>query len=409
MTSRMQVHRLARMLTRRLTSEPQRASLSAVFASTAAVRGRGMTTTVSGPARAERLANRARMVARLSETWFRRPDSPTRVVFDVTRRCNLRCDMCRTWEHDSAGELLVPEIADILRQLPRLCWLDLTGGEPFLRKDAHELLIAVAETTPNLVVLHFPTNGSFTRRTVDACAEFVARRPEVELIVTVSIDGPPKVHDRLRGQPGAFARAIETFAALRAMPAVSVFVGTTLTPDNEPYLDALEVELQQRIPDFEAREWHWNRLQISEHFFGNSHMSAAARARRSSIDEHVRRRGLPRGFVDLMELGFLINAEFVDRGEPSNIPCQSLRSTAFISPEGVLYPCHVWDRPLGSLREQSFAELWHSPDLATARAEVERLDCGGCFTPCEAYPALAGAPLRASFETLRRGLNILRT
>lgn len=349
------------------------------------------------------------MVLRLSETWFRRPDSPTRVVFDVTRRCNLRCGMCQTWKHEGAGELSVPEIADILRQLPRLCWLDLTGGEPFLRKDAAELLVAVAETTPQLLVLHFPTNGSFTRRTVEACAEFVARRPEVELIVTVSIDGPPEVHDRIRGQVGAFARAIETFAALRAMPQVSVFIGTTLTPESEPHLDALEAELLRRFPDFEPREWHWNRLQISEHFFANGHLAEAARARRSSIDEHVRRRGLPKGFVDLMELGFLINAEFVDRGEPSNIPCQSLRSTAFISPEGQLYPCHVWDRPLGSLREHSFASLWHSVEVRNARGEVERLDCGGCFTPCEAYPALAGAPLRASVETLRRGLEILRT
>ena len=260
------------------------------------------------------LANRARMVARLSETWFRRPASPTRVVFDVTRRCNLRCGMCQTWKHDGADELSVPEIADILRQLPRLCWLDLTGGEPMLRKDAAELFAAVAENTPRLVVLHFPTNGSFTRRTVEICTDFVARRPEVELIVTVSIDGPPAVHDRIRGQTGAFARAIETFAALRALDRVAVFVGTTLTPDSEPHLDALAAELHSRFPDFDAREWHWNRLQVSEHFFANGRLADVAASRRSSIDEHVRRRGLPRGFVDLMELGFLINAEFVDPG-----------------------------------------------------------------------------------------------
>ena len=348
------------------------------------------------------------MVARLSETWFRRPASPTRVVFDVTRRCNLRCGMCQTWKHDGADELSVPEIADILRQLPRLCWLDLTGGEPMLRKDAAELFAAVAENTPRLVVLHFPTNGSFTRRTVEICTDFVARRPEVELIVTVSIDGPPAVHDRIRGQTGAFARAIETFAALRALDRVAVFVGTTLTPDSEPHLDALAAELHSRFPDFDAREWHWNRLQVSEHFFANGRLADVAASRRSSIDEHVRRRGLPRGFVDLMELGFLINAEFVDRGEPSKIPCQSLRSTAFISPEGQLYPCHVWDRPLGSLREHSFAQLWGSDAVRIARGEVERVECGGCFTPCEAYPALAGAPVRASVETVRRGLSLLR-
>ncbi|MCA9685834.1 MAG: DUF1552 domain-containing protein, partial [Myxococcales bacterium] len=108
--------------------------------------------------------------------------------------------------------------------------------------------------------------------------------------------------------------------------------------------------------------------------------------------EHLERRGPPRSMVDAMELAFLINLEFYQRGEPSGIACESLRSTAFVSPEGELYPCHVWDRPLGSLRQHSFAALWHGQRTRSARAEVERLACGGCFTPCEAYPALAGAP-----------------
>jgi MoaA/NifB/PqqE/SkfB family radical SAM enzyme len=371
-----------------------------------------------------RLGKRAEMVARLAETWVRRPDSPTRVVLDVTRRCNLRCDMCRTWEDPRRDELSGPEIADILRQLPRLTWLDVTGGEPFLRKDAHELLLTIVRTTPALTVLHFPTNGWFTQRVVDACAALVEERPEVQLLVTVSIDGPGPVHDRIRGRAGSFARAMETFASLRAMAGVHVFVGTTLTRDSQESLGALGEVLQARFPDFEAREWHWNRLQISEHFFGN-----AGRAELSpnlepwsergdphepppsplGVREHLARRGAPRSLVDLMELAFLINLEFVAGGEPSGIACESLRSTAFISPEGELYPCHVWDRPLGSLRRHSFAELWHGEGVSAARAEVERLACGGCFTPCEAYPALAGNPLQTISQTARRSLRLVLT
>ena len=108
-----------------------------------------------------------------------------------------------------------------------------------------------------------------------------------------------------------------------------------------------------------------------------------------------------------MELAFLINLEFYQRGEASGIACQSLRSTAFVSPEGELYPCHVWDRPLGNLREHSFAELWHSRRVREARGEVERLDCGGCFTPCEAYPALAGDPVATIRQTAKRSLRLV--
>jgi radical SAM protein with 4Fe4S-binding SPASM domain len=358
--------------------------------------------TAPGPGLRQRLGKRAELIARLSETWFHRLDSPNRLVLDVTRRCNLRCSMCRTWEDPRRDELSVPEIAELVRQLPRLTWLDVTGGEPFLRRDARELLLAIADTGKRLIVLHFPTNGWFTARVVETCRELVARRPDLQLIVTVSIDGPPEVHDRIRGRAGAFERALATFTALRAMPGVDVYVGTTLTPESEPSLAELGALLHERFPDFAAREWHWNRLQISEHFFNNADLAGAEPRGRDLVKQHLARRGPPRSFVDAMELAFLINLEFYARGEPSGIDCESLRSTAFVSPEGELYPCHVWDRPLGNLREHSFAELWHRATTLEARGEVERLACGGCFTPCEAYPALAGNPVQTLRQTAKR-------
>jgi radical SAM protein with 4Fe4S-binding SPASM domain len=276
-----------------------------------------------------------------------------------------------------------------------------------LRKDARELMLAIADTARALTVLHFPTNGWFRRRIVETCAALVARRPELQLIVTVSIDGPPPIHDRIRGREGAFERAIETFAELRAMAGVDVYLGTTLTPESEAHVEALGELLRRRFPDFSASEWHWNRLQISEHFFNNAELAGAEPQRPGLAKEHLERRGAPRSFVDAMELAFLINLEFYQRGEASGIGCQSLRSTAFVSPEGELYPCHVWDRPLGNLREHSFAELWHSRRVLDARAEVERLDCGGCFTPCEAYPALAGDPVGTIRETAKRSLRLV--
>ncbi|MCA9682593.1 MAG: radical SAM protein [Myxococcales bacterium] len=361
----------------------------------------------SGPGLLRQLGKRAELVARLSETWFYRLDSPNRLVLDVTRRCNLRCAMCRTWEDPRRDELSVPEIADLMRQLPRLTWLDVTGGEPFLRSDAQELLLTIADTARALTVLHFPTNGWFTRRVVETCAALRERRPEVQLIVTVSIDGPPALHDRIRGREGAFDRAIETFTALRAMDGVDVYVGTTLTPESEPGLGELEALLRARFPDFSAREWHWNRLQISRHFFNNEDLAGREPSRPDLAREHLERRGPPRSMVDAMELAFLINLEFYQRGEPSGIACESLRSTAFVSPEGELYPCHVWDRPLGSLRQHSFAALWHGQRTRSARAEVERLACGGCFTPCEAYPALAGNPVQTLRQTAKRSLQLV--
>ena len=187
-----------------------------------------------------------------------------------------------------------------------------------------------------------------------------------------------------------------------------VYLGTTVTPDSADSVDELEAVLKQRIPDFRGDEWHWNWLQISEHFFHNGHLRNLPRpAPGALVRRHIRRRGLPHNLVDAMELAFLVNLDFYQRGEPTGIVCQALRSTAFISPEGDLYPCHVYDRKLGNLRQRSLSDLWHSNDVLTARRDIERLACGGCFTPCEAYPALAGAPVAATAQTGRRAMRLL--
>jgi MoaA/NifB/PqqE/SkfB family radical SAM enzyme len=353
-----------------------------------------------------RRLQRPGFLMRLAETWFHRPSAPTRLVLELTRRCNLRCTMCHTWEIAPGHELSVSEVRRILAQMPRLNWLDLTGGELFVRQNAVQLIEAVCDV-PSLGVLHFPTNGWFTARVLETVARVRALRPDIDLLITVSLDGPPALHDRIRGRAGCFEKAIETFRQLRAIDSIRTYVGTTITADNADSIDDLEAELKSRISDFRHDEWHWNWLQISEHFFHNGHLAQGGRpATRELVRRHIQRRGVPRNLVAAMELAFLVNLEFYQRGEPTGIVCQALRSTAFISPEGDLYPCHVYNRPLGSLRERSLAEIWNSWQVLAARRDIRRLACGGCFTPCEAYPALAGAPVAAVVQTGWRAVRL---
>src|SRR5262245_38724454 len=106
--------------------------------------------------------------------------------------------MCRTWRAPAPTELDAGEIAALLGALPRLVWLDVTGGEPFVRADIGDVLAAAVDVTPALGFLHFQTNGWATDRIVDHTARLRARRRGIDLVVTVSIDGPPAVHDRIR-------------------------------------------------------------------------------------------------------------------------------------------------------------------------------------------------------------------
>jgi MoaA/NifB/PqqE/SkfB family radical SAM enzyme len=310
-----------------------------------------------------------------------------------------------------AGEELDPvELGRLFAATPRLVWLDLTGGEPCLRDDLCACLDAVLANTPSLAVLHFPTNGWFPQRAAEAARLVRARRPDLELLVTVSIDGPPALHDRLRGRPGSWDRAVETWRALRSIPGVDVFVGTTVGRDNRAALDELEAALHRELPGFEDRHWHWNLYQVSAMFFGNAPQEGADRdADLRLVARHLRRRWPPRSPVDLMELGFLVNLRAWLAGAPLGMACQALHTACFVSAEGQLYPCHVWDRPLADLRQRDFelGGIWADAATLAARRGAVALDCGGCFTPCEAYPTLVGSPARAAVYSLGRGLDAL--
>ncbi len=351
------------------------------------------------------LSTVARLVRTFAGPWLRRPATPRRAVVALTRRCNCRCAMCRSWDLDPGEEMTPEEVGRLMASMPRLAWLDLTGGEPFIRPDVEEVFQRVLENTPSLCVLHFPTNGWFAERAV-ACARAVRNaRPEVELLVTVSVDGPKLLHDVLRGRPGSFRRALDCFRALQGIPGVQAYIGTTVGSRNRDSLAELEAQLRTELHPFDARSWHWNRYQVSAHFFGNQAADGGAGDDLSLIRAHLRRRWPPQDPVDLMELAYLVNLHAWLEGAGLGLTCQSLHSACFVSADARLYPCHVWDRPLADLREEDFdlARLWAAPRLRAVRAAVRRGACGGCFTPCEAYPALAGSPLRAALLSLVRG------
>jgi len=74
-----------------------------------------------------------------------------------------------------------------------------------------------------------------------------------------------------------------------------------------------------------------------------------------------------------------------------NFPVSGLKFPAvFIDSLGVVYPCSIYDRPLGKLREHDYdlGRVLHADEARRARTAVIEDTCPGCWTPCEAYQSL---------------------
>ncbi len=331
---------------------------------------------------------------------FGRLAAPFKLTFCLTFWCNYKCQTCNIWKMRPRDELTLDEIRKFFRRSPGFLWVDLTGGEVTLRKDFADICHAVIDECPNLLLLHFPTNGYLTDKVVAAAEALTTgrsgrRRPE-KLIVTVSTDGDEVTNDAIRGIEGGWRRQIETFTALRAMPGVDVVLGMTLSAANVSHYPAAFAAARREIPDLRHDEFHVNIVHESSHYLGNTDLSlrrnvdwqALARA----TEEYAQLRGVGHSPVGYLERAYLSRVRrFLETGR-TPMRCHALSASCFIDSWGNVFPCTIYDKKVGSLREVDYdlSRIWRTAAADRLQQEIWEYDCPQCWTPCEAYQSIMG-------------------
>lgn len=168
------------------------------------------------------------------------------VVWNITRRCNLRCVHCYSDSEarEYPGELSYAECQAVVDDLARfgVPALLLSGGEPLMHPRFFELAAYARQRGLRLTL---STNGTLLD------AEAAARLKQLGVAyVGISLDGIGDRHDQFRGRPGAFDRAVQAF---RHCKAVGQKVGLRLTlsahtvADLDRILDFIEAEGIERV------------------------------------------------------------------------------------------------------------------------------------------------------------------
>jgi Fe-coproporphyrin III synthase len=144
------------------------------------------------------------------------------VVWNLTQACNLRCMHCYARAVSETGEMEMDteQALEVLDDLARfgVPVVLFSGGEPLVRKDLVRLASYAVQKGMRAVI---STNGTLI--TKGKAAEL----REVGLsYVGVSLDGMEEVHDRFRGQKGAFQKALE---GIRNCREVGLKVGLRFT------------------------------------------------------------------------------------------------------------------------------------------------------------------------------------
>ena len=131
-------------------------------------------------------------------------------VWEITLKCNLACQHCGSRAgHARAEELSTEEALDMVRQLAEVGITEVTliGGEAFLRPDWLEIAKAITEAGMHCGM----TTGGF-----GISLDTARRMKEAGIkVVSVSVDGLEKTHNRLRGKEGSWQWAFKTMSHLK--------------------------------------------------------------------------------------------------------------------------------------------------------------------------------------------------
>lgn len=139
----------------------------------------------------------------------------------LTYRCPMRCKMCNVWQYPTEkSKEIQPEE---LRTLPKLKFINLTGGEPFIREDLDKIVEECYRHSNRIVI---STSGWFEDRVIALAKKF----PNIG--IRISIEGLSCKNDELRGHAGGFDKGLRTLLTLKDMGLKDIGFGCTVSNNN---------------------------------------------------------------------------------------------------------------------------------------------------------------------------------
>jgi MoaA/NifB/PqqE/SkfB family radical SAM enzyme len=267
--------------------------------------------------------------------------------------------MCHTWRHPSRKEKEFSP--NLIEKIPKkLKFVNVTGGEPFIRNDLNQIIKNVIPKTKRLVI---STNGFFTNKIVK-CAEIFGN----SIGFRVSIEGLPSANDELRGIKDGFDHALRTLVTLHDMGIKDIGFGITVSDRNaRDMIELFRLANAMKLEFATAVTHNSYYFHKSDNVFEDPEMIAGEFEKIAR--ELLKTRRPKNWFRAYFNMGLANRV----RGGKRPVPCEVGTDVFFLDPFGNVMPCNGSDEPMvmGNLHEQTFAEIWHSEQAEEIRQQVK--------------------------------------
>lgn len=312
---------------------------------------------------------------------------PKTAIIAVTLNCNSRCIMCDIWKNRIKDELAPEEYAKLPNSLEDI---NITGGEPFLRRDLVEVIRNIKKAAPRARLV-MNSNSSMPHRAATDLPKI--RIIDPNFAFRVSIDGMGKAHDDIRRIPGGFDKIMKTIEIARSAGIRDLGVSFTVIDQN-----VSEIPKVHEFCKKNGMEFSLTVATSSVIYFGSKkgnmrpknsqkleeQLSTVARYHLGSLK--------PKEIIRGWFVGRLLN--FVKNGKRALV-CDAGSGFFYMDSVGNVYTCHIKPWVMGNIRKQSFEHVLqnqiHAPKVAS---------CNACWMVCTAKSVMKQRLYRVAAEAL---------
>lgn len=288
--------------------------------------------------------------------------SPTDMCIITTYRCPMKCKMCNIWENPTLKDKEIK--AKELEMLPNVNFINITGGEPFIREDLEDIICVLIKKSPRVVI---STSGWYEDKIIKLAESF----PKIG--IRISIEGLSQKNDNLRGKEGGFDKGLRTLLTLKEMGLKDIGFGITVSNNNSKDMLSLYQLSRSLNMEFATAAFH-NSYYFHKYDNVITNKQEVINDFEKLIEVQLKENDPKSWFRAFFNNGLINYIE----GNRRLLPCEAGLVNFFVDPYGEIYPCNgledkFWKESMGNIRSgNSFNEIWTSEQAIKVRGLVRK-------------------------------------
>jgi len=167
------------------------------------------------------------------------------MILHVTNHCNFRCSHCFVDFSNPQRDLKLNHYQNISNNINNLFWLDIAGGEPFLRNDLYKIVNMFKSQ-----IVTIPTNGWLLENILNQI-ELIDKK-NTELVINLSLDGLEETHNKVRKNEQSWDKVWNSFEALKKIKKIKTRFITVVHNQNYDEIIPLMKLVQKSGADYHS-------------------------------------------------------------------------------------------------------------------------------------------------------------